>query len=455
MSNVAVRRPLASVLWILSHVDDVLFALAYGVWASIRHPEQPIYQKLVQLLASPEDPGWRARVLPRGGKYVVASDHHLLYSGAPHDYFSGHGRGVAFRNEGMYAAVMARYGAGGFTLVENGDVEDLVVTEPTHDGTKCLLSGAAGRLVFEADAGLRRSMRLHRLWRVTRSYMGYYRHLLGVFGPDRIVKLVGNHDVELLRPEFAEVVPLKVPIHEFAVIPAGPDGPAIVICHGHQMDPWTCTRTAAGIGESITESAAWLGQGADRIWLRSDWEPPLSHDNQPACAPWIAPGRLFPPKFRHMGERRLLKRLGKTFSADDRPWLVLGHTHEPRYRSADRYVNGGAVGRYQDLLWLVEIEAGRPQLVAWWVDPAGALVRAVLVEAPGDRLVAANPTVQGPLPPTPYAERPPLPEIDAQIPDVLPPTPWRWLVARAAFHAVFYAVALSLVWAACRWFVSR
>lgn len=445
-------------LWTLTHLDDFGFALGRGLVASfVTHPEREVYPTLRKVIAG-EEHQRRVKTLPREGRYLVVSDHHLLYSTAPHDYFGGKGgRGVPmFRNERIYAQMAKHYADEGFTLVENGDVEDLVVPEPAHDRLDCLAEGAVGRVVsaFQAkwnvvrgrpDAPtMRENARKRQLQRIVGTYRGYYAYIEALF-PGRIVKLIGNHDTELLRADFARYVPYGVPIHEFALVPAGPDGPAVVICHGHQMDPWTCSATASEIGESITESFAWAGRGADRIWktepgsLPPECDNPLSPAGFGSFDGWI-------PKVRHMSERDMDRQLRLQFPGSDRPWIVLGHTHEARLRTAERYVNAASAGRYQDLVWAVELVSGVPTLVAWWceTDAHGVerLISSVMAPTPDERLVCADIRARGPLAPLPYAGRLPLADIDADIVPGAKPSPG-WLVLRIAMH-VFFLLTVAL-----------
>jgi hypothetical protein len=444
------RYAVDAVLWTATHLDDFLWALVSGVWAyAVSRPERPVYELLARLVDGERPADRRVRDLPRRGRYVVMSDHHLLYTEAPHDYFGSPTVVPTFQNERIYARLATHYGHGGWTLIENGDVEDLVVPEPAFDRSDCLRSGVLSRLNFGWDVQLRLEIRKRQLARIVLTYAGYYDHLLLSFGRDRIVKLIGNHDTELLRSDFADLVPLGVDIGEFVVIgaddPAG--GPPIVVCHGHQMDSWTCTATAQQVGESITESFAWAGQGADRIWDRGDWGPlPLRADNRLVRA-GFGKARGIVPKLHHMSETRVDE--GLAALGDKRPWLVLGHTHEPRFRAAQRYVNAAAAGRYQDLVWAAEIVDGAPKLVAWWVE-GGELFRGELAEQ-GDELACVARQSFGPLPPLPYPARPAsLDEIRMAVDAVAPARAKTlgWLVVRIALNAPIPLALLALVgWA--------
>lgn len=462
------RSLLHSLFWAITHVDDMAYALVRGVFAVLSTPEGAVYPILEDLVAGRPRPDLRVTTLPRDGRYVVVSDHHLLYAGAPHDYFGGAGQALEpFRNERIYAQMMKRYAADGWTLVENGDVEDLVVPEPAHDPFEGLAEGAWGRVLFTLDDAtkrvfggqpLRERSRQRQLRRIAVTYAGYYRHLVEQFGKERIVKLVGNHDAELLREEYAELLPLTghdVDIHEFAVLPATQREPAVVICHGHQMDPWTCQATRRAIGESITESFSWLGQGADRIWLTRAWGPPLTSTN-PMSRLGIASFSGIVPKVRHMSETRMDRALTRQFQRDPdaRPWIVLGHTHEPRLRTAERYANTGSAGRYQDLVWAVEIVEGTPRVVAWWceeLDGREQLVRGEMA-AVGEWLHCARREVLGDLEPLPYGPRPvDLAACDAQGRIEKLKYTWWWLAARVFVHLVFLAAVVGIVWIGVRW----
>ena len=99
-------------------------------------------------------------------------------------------------------------------------------------------------------------------------------------------------------------------------------------------------------------------------------------------------------KFRHLDEvfidEQLTRQEQEHESAfgSDPPYLLLGHSHEPRHHSwnpatdtqSDRYLNCGSAGRFQNLIWCTEIIDGVPQIAAWH-RPGGPRIR-------GDRRAA-------------------------------------------------------------------
>ena len=85
-------------------------------------------------------------------------------------------------------------------------------------------------------------------------------------------------------------------------------------------------------------------------------------------------------KLRHLDEITLCKRYLKHFQDEAGkdapvPRLVIGHTHEPRQnaiwldgkvdRVVDYYLNSGSAGRYQNLIWCIEIEENTERIVSW------------------------------------------------------------------------------------------
>ena len=80
-------------------------------------------------------------------------------------------------------------------------------------------------------------------------------------------------------------------------------------------------------------------------------------------------------KLRHLNEIRLYKSYLSEFDKDAHvPKLVIGHTHEPRQnatypdenvvKASKYYLNSGSAGRYQNLIWCVEIEGESDRIVS-------------------------------------------------------------------------------------------
>ena len=84
-------------------------------------------------------------------------------------------------------------------------------------------------------------------------------------------------------------------------------------------------------------------------------------------------------KLRHLDEVSLVQEYEKEFNALETgrpiPKLIVGHSHEPRQNAVyskggsthavNFYLNSGAAGRYQNLIWCVEIEGGEDRIVSW------------------------------------------------------------------------------------------
>jgi hypothetical protein len=78
-------------------------------------------------------------------------------------------------------------------------------------------------------------------------------------------------------------------------------------------------------------------------------------------------------KFRHTDEPVITSLLKQRFkNQKQQPTLVLGHTHEVRLNSVDKsgnveskYLNSGTAGRFQNLIWALEIDNGTPRIVSW------------------------------------------------------------------------------------------
>jgi hypothetical protein len=92
-------------------------------------------------------------------------------------------------------------------------------------------------------------------------------------------------------------------------------------------------------------------------------------------------------KIRHMDEEQIEENFKKQFGATSSSTLVLGHSHEVRFKAIDSkgspfgtYINEGAAGRFENLIWGTELVNGEAALVSWHFEegPGGStLVRNV------------------------------------------------------------------------------
>lgn len=372
----------------------------------------------------------------RADKLVIFSDHHMVHRGHRHDYF--------FRfNQPLYVEVLERYERDGFTLVENGDVEELVIFEPTKAEAekrrklvrRPLLIDDVGQIDWSELAGERLESRKRQLERILADNRRYY-NAVKAFGRGRYVKLSGNHDryASSILNGMIESAYWKGVVNDVLLVDRTVPGsttrvaPRFVVTHGHQFDRACVPPFADEVGETISECISWAFQGPDRIWKVSDtrqWtrlgakafsntlsaiatramttpdptlelmmEAAMSHEiaweyfeqRNPydAFVREVCTGDEF-FKYRHMDEDKLANEMLR------RGWarmphfatLICGHTHEVRDRSAftnttgvtppdttnrnvfTRYVNTGSAGRFENLIWGVEIEGNRAQVVSW------------------------------------------------------------------------------------------
>ena len=403
------------------------------------------------------EPGYRhVRRVPGKGGFVIFSDLHMGSAGSRQDFFHTSG------NHDAYAEILSQYAEAGFTLVENGDVEELLIREPDAslaDDELELLAKVGDQTKLSDDGWpaldeLRRKHRLEELSRVIDHHASLYRQINSDFVErGRYVRLAGNHDQDNQDPRFLDrlqnVYPTLDKVYDFLVIePAESGGSAFIVCHGHHFDLGCTPKYAARIGETHSESLGWTTQGADRVWrwdghdgvqrwttgdepfantLVTDdadaidfqfgdavkagllaglgsvvgglvglgalggvaglatalsdelsdpgfWESVFTHniawdyfkssDRGEAVLNEVMCGKRW-FKFRHLDEIAMDAELERVFDAKP-PCLVLGHSHEPRHRALNRttskqlqnYMNSGAAGRFENLIWCVEIVDG-------------------------------------------------------------------------------------------------
>jgi hypothetical protein len=409
-----------------------------------------------------DDLGYRflAR-LPDSKPLVIFSDHHMGCAGNRQDFFTGSG------NRELYAEILDEYADAGFTLVENGDVEELIVHEPDDPRPTrqlALLDAVQDPTNIRDDGwepidALRRSQRLGQLSKVIDTHRALYDQINRQFvETGRYVRIAGNHDQDLQDPAFLAVLRRVYPrldrVQDFLVVDDGRT-PRFIVGHGHHFDTSGTPKFSRRAGETLSECLAWAYEGADRVWRwdgldgvqkwcdgREPFRNTLVTDDtdrgwfsfrdglEAGLAAWLGsatagmvglgplggvgamaaaladqlsnpgfwesvfghniaweyfrsddPGEaLFNEMFagkrwmkvRHLDEIFIAGELRSAFG-DEVPALVLGHSHEVRHEAwnpatrstTGHYLNSGAAGRFENLIWCVEIVDGQARIVAW------------------------------------------------------------------------------------------
>ena len=413
----------------------------------------------------------------KGMRYVVFSDHHYAYAGHRTSFFT------STMNLGVYVEALKHYLAAGYVLVENGDVEDLVIFDPTYSTDEVRIRATMTLSELQARRRVQRLVQLRHILRDPTNQMLF--RVVAEFDADRrLIRLVGNHDYDLQRDEFlaelhrvypnlecpADILLLERPIsHE-----RRPEV-AFAILHGHQFDEATNPVVAPRIGETVSECLGLYFQGPDRNW-RWDLDPvaewatghlPLANDlaskkgdlasvtatdleatfsgtrhHRSFAEAYDALGDRFLEalmkhpiafdyfwhrdpvacirhevmtgerffKYQLLDEESLTSALADAFpDPGSRPVLLLGHTHEARFAPWSptlrapftHYLNASSVGRFENLVWGIEIVDGHPSLVSWSRTPVleGGVERRVwsATAAVAGGLLRANPAAS-PLP---------------------------------------------------------
>ncbi len=464
--------------------DDELGA---EVHASIKRLKQAVNG------AASDEQGHRfvQRLPLHGRRYVVFSDYHMGPAGARQDFFGSSG------NLAMMTEVLGEYERAQFTVIDNGDVEELLLFEPTL--AEASLRASLAALGWDQLDQHRREARRRTLDQIFTTHRDFYVAVARLYANGHYVRTAGNHDYDLqlddfnaaLMEQLTTLAPLAraasgarrgpfmvdYVILEDHIDDASTSASRFVITHGHQFDRSCTPKFAPRIGEVITECIAWIYQGPDRHWLwhkdnvvdwverkkgflnnlvgdvpetvelnfwqklgavaeslgkaflvgnpigiqvallefgssyighgkpindysirmaiealpsavtndRGFWEWAFGHNvgweyflqDNPREAFFrevMAGDRMF--KYRHMNELKIRKWMREEFD-NSPPSLVLGHSHEVRFRPAftaalgreggryDGYFNTGAAGRFENLIWGLEIDDGTPQLISW------------------------------------------------------------------------------------------
>jgi len=418
------QSKIRDIFWRLSHIDDVVFGFTVGIGSWLFGVHRYGFREMRKVADGKPPKGIKVFRGDVAKKYVVFSDHHLLGFAKKHDYFKTWEQGAARSDKiealNLYIKALGDYNSKGYTLVEAGDVEDMVTLEPTTRGLFIdslfdFLIPFFGEIFDQKYEDKKRKLQLLDIYY---NYRDLYKMISRTFVKDgRFIKLIGNHDIAFKKKYFLSMLRImygspKMQAYDYLVLEPYKNGkasgyPQFIAAHGHQIDPWTNPKVAKLVGESFTHSEAWFGNGADRIWPKylggdGGWlrkmHPSTGFSNLLAKSPSIKREKGMTTKIRHMGERTLEKRMRKAFkNAPNIPNLILGHTHEPKIgaldkkgRAYNKYFNTGATGHYEQLIWCVEVVNGVGSLYAWYVDGSNKIIKQKMVPTKDGRLIPSS-----------------------------------------------------------------
>jgi hypothetical protein len=171
---------------------------------------------------------------------------------------------------------------------ENGDVEELLIFEPTSAETErrrkpvrkpTLGLDDIGKINWDELDGLRMETRKRMIERMIEDNRVYYTTVKKEFGQANYVKLSGNQDTyqSSILEEMIESVFWKGVVSDLLIVERKHQGtggqssePYFVITHGHQFDEACVAPYASKVGEIISECLSWGYQGPDRVWRVRD-----------------------------------------------------------------------------------------------------------------------------------------------------------------------------------------
>lgn len=444
-------------------------------------------------------PTFKRQVTREDSLFVVFSDFHMTaYPNKP-NYFSDY-------NYKLYVDVLRSYYAThGYCVIENGDVEETVITEFTLEDAKDREKTAAGGGQFPIDPAndkwnafldVRYQQRLSNLDAIRKKYQDYYSVIRDKFiSKGKYVRLTGNHDTYLdgeregdlkekietelnskLDPNASDFRQKKISIADVLTITRNGKVKYVVL-HGHQFDH-SCLQHgkvpyAKSLGEVYSECLAWCNEGADRVWGTDDtsrWyigntptdanvtkkgnylnvlaeEEPKPYENGTdgqfdllygntdqikqdpvgffetlltteigweyfensnefnafTLEVWTGDEGY---KQRHLNEIALCEKYKEKYLVEaeipkgsliyDIPKVIIGHTHEPRQNSLKAkgdppssayhwYLNSGSAGRYENLIWCVEVFADVEKIVSW--SNVDGKLKKIVWKSDGDKLI--------------------------------------------------------------------
>lgn len=350
-----------------------MLACQYTDWLQ----EDPELENLIALVLDSDAPAAvhrRVQRLPCVSstvKYAIFSDLHRFVPGDT-DFFTKNG------TPRIYRSLMRHLSVNGYTLIENGDVEDLW----RRDSGNPAIDNSLGAGTPTTNRTLLRSILF-----ANRSIYDQIEDEFASSG--KYARTAGNHDLPMVEPYMQRVLQNEAlpsaKVAEFLVIEGKNGGvPTHLIAHGHQSDNFN----RAG--------CEWFGESVTRLVSRFFQLPLIGKmieglsSGEPNVDEQFTRGRKnilddheYLGLFATLDEPELFAAYERLAGNIPLPWLLLGHSHDPKWvpgikdRSGDcadnaepippawgpqpnnnvgGYLNTGTTGMLKDIVWFATIQ---------------------------------------------------------------------------------------------------
>lgn len=232
-------------------------------------------------------------------KFVIFSDHHITENNHRQNHFG--------KNKALYMDLLNWYADNDYGLIENGDVEEYTIFEPSStivNSYNCLITkksssgtqndvGSINWAALKRTRTQNRILILRRILRDNRDLYNLVDRRFASRGTRYYTRLSGNHD-PYLADELTSLLPASISANLCDALRITYKDeqdklvrePAYLVTHGHQFDTTTLPQHAFAMGELFSETLGWAIQGADRIW------------DTAITAQWTNSGLL--PRFRNI-----------------------------------------------------------------------------------------------------------------------------------------------------------
>jgi hypothetical protein len=356
-----------------------LIACQYTDWLQ----EDPELDGLIAQVLDPDistAASRRVRRLPpvsQTTKYVVFSDLHRFVPGDT-DFFTRNGTPRIFQS------LLHHFAVNGYTLIENGDVEDLW----RRDSGNPSIDNSLG-------AGTRTTNRtlLRSILDANRTIYDQIEEEYATHG--RYARTAGNHDMPLLESYMQRVLQDEAlpssEVDEFLLIEEqGGAGVTHLITHGHQSDNFN-RAGCEWFGETVTRLVSRFFQ----VPILGEFMAGLSSE-EPNVDQQFTQGRKnvlseheYLSLYATLDEPALYDSYEGLVGEMPLPWILLGHSHDPKYVPGVRerqtecsdgseqappswgpqpsldvggYLNTGTAGMMKDIVWFATIQESAGQV---------------------------------------------------------------------------------------------